>query len=333
MAHQAGKCDGVGLPDYSSCPRCGGIPCPVCVQGIDVDACLQGACNGCSGEQCGYCFDEARRGCCLGKWMAPYTGNCDGVDLPDYSSCPKCGDIPCPVCVQGLDVDACLQEECSGCSGEQCGHCRDQARRGCCLGKWMAQYTGNCDGVDLPDYSSCPKGGDIPCPVCAQGLDAADACLQEKCRGCSGEQCEYCHEECKWGAIPTQAPTLAPTPAPTAAPTRVPTPAPTMAPTAPATVSCGSHSAASCAECPQGNGESWCNGDCSWRDGSCQVPQNSATCTSLSQTVPAPCPAVTGGSGAPINIALTCVYNPSCTSAAPPVGCFEATGCQYHGHS
>jgi len=232
------------------------------------------------------------------------------VDLPDYSSCPKCGDIPCPVCVQGLDVDACLQEECGGCSGEQCGYCFDQARRGCCLGKWMAQYTGKCDGVDLPDYSSCPKCGDIPCPDCVQGLDAADACLQEKCRGCSGEQCVYCHEECKWGAVPTA-----------------------VATPAPATVSCGSHSAASCAECPQGNGEPWCNGDCSWRDGSCQVPQNSATCTSLSQTVPAPCPAVTGGSGALINTALACVYNPSCTGAAPPSGCFEATGCQYQGHS
>jgi hypothetical protein len=50
-----------------------------------------------------------------------------------------------------------------------------------------------------------------------------------------------------------------------------PSPAPTpVAPTQ--VVSCGSHTAASCAECPQGNGAGWCNGDCSWRDGSCQEP-------------------------------------------------------------
>jgi len=35
-------------------------------------------------------------------------------------------------------------------------------------------------------------------------------------------------------------------------------------------VSCGQHTARSCAECPQGNGKSWCNGDCRWRDGECK---------------------------------------------------------------
>ena len=29
-------------------------------------------------------------------------------------------------------------------------------------------------------------------------------------------------------------------------------------------VSCGNHDASSCQECPQGNGASWCNGDCKW---------------------------------------------------------------------
>lgn len=31
-----------------------------------------------------------------------------------------------------------------------------------------------------------------------------------------------------------------------------------------AEVQCGGHSAANCAACPQGHGESWCNGDCMW---------------------------------------------------------------------
>lgn len=35
-------------------------------------------------------------------------------------------------------------------------------------------------------------------------------------------------------------------------------------------VSCGGHTASSCFECPQGNGEAWCNGECEWRDGSCE---------------------------------------------------------------
>merc|ERR1711862_831794 len=29
-------------------------------------------------------------------------------------------------------------------------------------------------------------------------------------------------------------------------------------------VNCGAHYASTCAHCPEGNGESWCNGDCVW---------------------------------------------------------------------
>ena len=35
-------------------------------------------------------------------------------------------------------------------------------------------------------------------------------------------------------------------------------------------VSCGNHNANTCADCPQGNGASWCNGDCQWVNGQCQ---------------------------------------------------------------
>ena len=34
-------------------------------------------------------------------------------------------------------------------------------------------------------------------------------------------------------------------------------------------LSCGQHSAESCALCPEGNGASWCNGDCQWTDEQC----------------------------------------------------------------
>ena len=34
-------------------------------------------------------------------------------------------------------------------------------------------------------------------------------------------------------------------------------------------VDCGSHEAKTCAECPQGNGPSWCNGQCMWSNEEC----------------------------------------------------------------
>jgi len=52
-------------------------------------------------------------------------------------------------------------------------------------------------------------------------------------------------------------------------------------------------------------------------------------CESLSETDPAPCPEVQGGSGAFINTDLTCVYNPGCITGAVSLNCFEDTGCQY----
>eukprot|EP00578_Thalassiosira_sp_NH16_P004801 CAMPEP_0181136236 /NCGR_PEP_ID=MMETSP1071-20121207/33074_1 /TAXON_ID=35127 /ORGANISM="Thalassiosira sp., Strain NH16" /LENGTH=432 /DNA_ID=CAMNT_0023222929 /DNA_START=26 /DNA_END=1320 /DNA_ORIENTATION=+ len=38
-------------------------------------------------------------------------------------------------------------------------------------------------------------------------------------------------------------------------------------------VSCGAHKARSCDQCPQGNGASWCNDHCEWRDDQC-VPSS-----------------------------------------------------------
>ena len=37
-------------------------------------------------------------------------------------------------------------------------------------------------------------------------------------------------------------------------------------------VICGSHYAATCAECPQGNGASRCNGECVWENNACIMP-------------------------------------------------------------
>merc|ERR1719491_714299 len=45
-------------------------------------------------------------------------------------------------------------------------------------------------------------------------------------------------------------------------------------PPTPAPVQCGNHFAATCAECPQGNGAAWCNDDCKWSSSTstCVVP-------------------------------------------------------------
>jgi len=46
----------------------------------------------------------------------------------------------------------------------------------------------------------------------------------------------------------------------------------------PSSVSCGGHSAQSCADCPQGNGASWCNGDCAWMNGQCMSSASTCQC-------------------------------------------------------
>merc|ERR1712038_354611 len=55
-------------------------------------------------------------------------------------------------------------------------------------------------------------------------------------------------------------------------------------------VKCGGHYASSCSSCPQGNGESWCNGDCTWRSGRCVSKSSSGGGRSISgrSTPPAP---------------------------------------------
>jgi len=72
-----------------------------------------------------------------------------------------------------------------------------------------------------------------------------------------------------------------------------------------ADVSCGGHSAATCADCPQGNGAAWCNGECTWENNACVVP--SLMCTPTIQTSScADCP-----SGEEGCTGADCFYNPS----------------------
>lgn len=52
-------------------------------------------------------------------------------------------------------------------------------------------------------------------------------------------------------------------------------------------VSCGNHMAASCAQCPQGNGAGWCHGDCYWdsKTGACHVSSGPIMLTLQNYTV------------------------------------------------
>jgi len=58
-------------------------------------------------------------------------------------------------------------------------------------------------------------------------------------------------------------------------------------------VSCGSHEASTCAECPQGNGAGWCNGDCEWSNvngGVCLRKISHVSCGSHEASTCAECP-------------------------------------------
>lgn len=52
-------------------------------------------------------------------------------------------------------------------------------------------------------------------------------------------------------------------------------------------VTCGSHYAPTCEECPRGHGMAWCNGDCSWKNGKCVDSKAAATTTTTTTTTTA----------------------------------------------
>merc|ERR1711933_662070 len=104
--------------------------------------------------------------------------------------------------------------------------------------------------------------------------------------------------------LPTSSPTIAPTTAPvlpTSSPTIAPTTPPVVSPTT--NVSCGGHDASSCAECPQGNGAAWCNGDCIWVNNQCQESNTSPTPIAPTKVPVLP----TSSPIAPTNAPVTCI--------------------------
>ena len=98
------------------------------------------------------------------------------------------------------------------------------------------------------DFVSCGNHQANSCSDCPQGNGRT---------WCNG-QCQWLNGVCV-DIITTQPPTTKP---------------PTTQPPIPDPVNCGNHEANSCAECPQGNGAAWCNGECEWVNGECTLKGN-----------------------------------------------------------
>jgi len=80
-----------------------------------------------------------------------------------------------------------------------------------------------------------------------------------------------------------------------------------LAAPAAATVDCGGHFASECSACPQGNGESWCNGACAWKSG--LFDGNSGTCVPKKEKVAEGLAYLTGfGISAFLMLIFACVY-------------------------
>jgi len=122
--------------------------------------------------------------------------------------------------------------------------------------------------VSTPNPVSC--GGHFA-PTCAECPQVHGAAW---CNGqCIWRNNQCIHEEDEPTRSPTKSPvsTSSPTESPTKSPVSTPSPteSPTKAPVSTPAVSCGSHFAPTCAECPQGNGAAWCNGECVWENNQC----------------------------------------------------------------
>ena len=91
-------------------------------------------------------------------------------------------------------------------------------------------------------------------------------------------------------------------------------------------MSCGNHEAATCAECPQGNGAAWCNGVCTWSNGACNGPQGEISSFTLC-CGPSDCHRLSGDPGA-VSTFFQTTEGPLVEGSATSLGWlrFDATG-------
>ena len=161
----------------SQCRGCGGEQCQLCRQDTKtistcVSKCIDNTCRGCGGEQCQLCREDSKNieSCC---------GNYE-TDMCKTSPKDPCDGLygaESLQCVWEESVKTCMEKSCTGCGGEQCQLCRQDATRvaTCCDDHWHS--------VDPPQMCKDAKA------------EAVSSCVDSKCRGCGGEQCQLCRQD------------------------------------------------------------------------------------------------------------------------------------------
>lgn len=161
------------------CRGCGGEQCQLCREDVKtvercVSTCIDVSCKGCGGEACQLCREDAtiKQSCC-GSYEAPMCkasskDPCEGVYGAEGLQC-----------VWEESVKTCMEKSCQGCGGEQCQLCRQDAQRvaTCCDDHWHS--------VEPPQSCKDAKA------------KAVSDCVEGKCKGCGGEQCQLCREDPK----------------------------------------------------------------------------------------------------------------------------------------
>ena len=150
-----------------------------------VNSCFDSKCQGCGGEQCQLCREDAKSECCTGAMRTPA---CEAEVVPK-DPCDGLYGAAGLQCAWEQDAKSCIETKCHGCGGEQCQLCREDANTiaGCCDDHYHS--------VDPPKMCIDSKE------------EAVNSCFDSKCHGCGGEQCQLCREdaksECCTGAMRT----------------------------------------------------------------------------------------------------------------------------------
>ena len=189
----------------------------------------------------GFCNDETNNADC----------NYDGGDCCGFNSeqCTECTCFYQETCLSGMPLaflgnGVCNNEtniaECNYDGGDCCSNLGLVAN-GICNDE-MNIHECNYDGGDCcgPNDVNCVRCGGhyaLNCVDCPQGNGAS------WCNGDCTWITDQCTETLTTGAISSTISTIS--------------------------LNCGGHYASSCENCPQGNGASWCNGDCNWINDQC----------------------------------------------------------------
>ena len=120
----------VEVPDVDPCAGLYGAESLTCAWEVDANTCIEKQCQGCSGEQCQLCREDAKRvrQCCQDHW---------------HSTTPP------QMCANAF-VETCIDEQCQGCGGEQCQLCHeDTAHIQECCSKGDARGAGACSARSI----------------------------------------------------------------------------------------------------------------------------------------------------------------------------------------